>query len=144
MPGKKQEKERKRKEAAAMCIKYRLVFVKEWKESISVLVMNAKEMLCNLLFSSNGYLLSGIASYKASMNKMEITLKIAATCSGLWLCDFPERIEDTFCEFLFGTVAAKIAPRLKCYKNASRLNRYNFPTDNAIVFLLSTLHSEMV
>ena len=44
----------------------------------------------------------------------------------------------------FGTVSAKIAPRLKCYKNASRLNRYNFPTDNAIDFLVSTLHSEMV
>ena len=43
-----------------------------------------------------------------------------------------------------GTVSAKIAPRLKCYKNASRLNRYNFPTDNAIDFLVSTLHSEMV
>ena len=37
-----------------------------------------------------------------------------------------------------------IAPRFKCYKNASRLNRYNFPTDNAIDFLISTLHSEMV
>ena len=44
----------------------------------------------------------------------------------------------------FGTVSAKIAPRLKCYKNASRLNRYNFPTDNAIDFLFSTLHSAMV
>ena len=33
-----------------------------------------------------------------------------------------------------GTVSAKIAPRLKCYKNASSLNRYNFPTDNAIDF----------
>ena len=43
-----------------------------------------------------------------------------------------------------GTVSAKIAPRLKCYNNASRLNRYNFPTDNAIDFLFSTLHSEMV
>ena len=32
-------------------------------------------------------------------------------------------------------------PRLKCYKNASRLNRYNFPTDNAIDFLFSTLHT---
>ena len=40
-----------------------------------------------------------------------------------------------------GTVSAKIAPRLKCYKNASRLNRYNFPTDNAIDFLFSTLHT---
>ena len=39
----------------------------------------------------------------------------------------------------YGTVSAKIAPRLKCYKNASRLNRYNFPTDNAIDFLFSTL-----
>ena len=45
---------------------------------------------------------------------------------------------------IYGTVSAKIAPRLKCYKNASRLNRYNFPTDNAIDFLFSTLHSEMV
>ena len=44
----------------------------------------------------------------------------------------------------YGTVSAKIAPRLKCYKNASRLNRYNFQTDNAIDFLFSTLHSEMV
>ena len=35
-------------------------------------------------------------------------------------------------------------PRLKCYKHASRLNRYNIPTDNAIDFLFSTLHSEMV
>ena len=45
---------------------------------------------------------------------------------------------------LNGTVSAKIAPRLKCYKNASRLNRYNFPTDNAMDFLFSTLHSDMV
>ena len=44
-------------------------------------------------------------------------------------------------EISFGTVSAKIAPRLKCYKNASRLNRYNFPTDNAIDFLFSTLHT---
>ena len=44
----------------------------------------------------------------------------------------------------YGTVSAKIAPRLKCYENASRLNRHNFPTDNAIDFLFSTLHSEMV
>ena len=44
------------------------------------------------------------------------------------------------CFIIFGTVSAKIAPRLKCYKNASRLNRYNFPTDNAIDFLFSTLH----
>ena len=43
--------------------------------------------------------------------------------------------------FIYGTVSAKIAPRLKCYKNASRLNRYNFPTDNAIDFLFSTLHT---
>ena len=40
---------------------------------------------------------------------------------------------------IYGTVSAKIAPWLKCYKNASRLNRYNFPTDNAIDFLFSTL-----
>ena len=44
----------------------------------------------------------------------------------------------------YGTVSAIIAPRLKCYKNASRLNRYNFPTDNSIDLLFSTLHSEMV
>ena len=41
----------------------------------------------------------------------------------------------------YGTVSAKIAPRLKCYKNALRLNRYNFPTDNAIDFLFSSLHT---
>ena len=41
----------------------------------------------------------------------------------------------------YGTVSAKIAPRLKCYKNASRLNRYNFPMDNAIDSLFSTLHT---
>ena len=45
---------------------------------------------------------------------------------------------------IIGTVSANIAPRSKCYKNASRLNRYNFPTDNAIDFLISKLHSEMV
>ena len=43
-----------------------------------------------------------------------------------------------------GTVSAKIAPWLKCYKNASRLNRYNFPTDNAIDFLFSIIYSEVV
>ena len=36
------------------------------------------------------------------------------------------------------------APRLKCYKNASRLNRYTFPTDNAIDFLFSILHTTPV
>ena len=46
-------------------------------------------------------------------------------------------------DIIFGTVSAKIAPRLKCYKNASRLNRYNFPTDNAIDFLFSTLHTTL-
>ena len=45
---------------------------------------------------------------------------------------------------IYGTVSAKIAPPLKCYKNVSRLNRYNFPTDYAIDFLFSTLHREMV
>ena len=45
------------------------------------------------------------------------------------------------CMYVNGTVSAKIVPRLKCYKNASRLNRYNFPTDNAIDFLFSTLHT---
>ena len=40
---------------------------------------------------------------------------------------------------IYGTVSAKIAPRSKCYKNASRLNRCNFPTDNAIDFLFSIL-----
>ena len=34
------------------------------------------------------------------------------------------------------------APRIyKCYQNASRLNRYNFPTVNAIALLFSTLHT---
>ena len=51
---------------------------------------------------------------------------------------------EIFNVIVYGTVSAKIAPRLKCYKKASRLNRYNFPTDNAIDFLFSTLHSEMV
>ena len=46
--------------------------------------------------------------------------------------------------YINGTVSAKIAPRLKCYKNALRLNCYNFPMDNATDFLFSTLHSEMV
>ena len=56
-------------------------------------------------------------------------------------------ILEEFNFFLFiyfivnGTVSAKIAPRLKCYKNASRLNRYNFRTDNAIDFLISALHT---
>ena len=49
---------------------------------------------------------------------------------------FPRKLPQ-----VYGTVSAKIAPRLKCYKNASRLNRYNFPTDNAIDFLFSTLHT---
>ena len=44
-------------------------------------------------------------------------------------------------KYIYGTVSAKIAPRLKCYKNATRLNRYNFPTDNANDFLFSTLHT---
>ena len=42
---------------------------------------------------------------------------------------------------VYGTVSAKIAPRLQCNKNASRMNRYNFPTDNVIDFLFSTLHT---
>ena len=45
---------------------------------------------------------------------------------------------------IIGTVSAKIAPPLKCYKNASRLNRYNIPTDYAIDFPFSTIHREMV
>ena len=38
----------------------------------------------------------------------------------------------------------KIAPRLKCYKNASRLNRYNFPTDNAIDFLVPFMNKVLI
>ena len=53
-------------------------------------------------------------------------------------------LDNKFIYLIIGTVSAKIAPRLKCYKNASRLNRYNFPTDNAIDSLFSTLHIEMV
>ena len=30
---------------------------------------------------------------------------------------------------------------IKCYKNASRVNRYNFPTVKAIDLLFSTLHT---
>ena len=48
---------------------------------------------------------------------------------------------DALLRYIYGTVSAKIASRLQCYKNASRLNRYNFPTDNAIVFLFSALHT---
>ena len=48
------------------------------------------------------------------------------------------RLLQTVANIEYGTVSAKIAPRLK---NASRLNRYNFPTDNAIDFLFSTLHT---
>ena len=49
--------------------------------------------------------------------------------------------QSIFIVIINGTVSAKIAPRLKCYTNASRLNHYNFPTDNAIDFLISTLHT---
>ena len=48
-------------------------------------------------------------------------------------------IQDVYMGSIVGP--SEIAPRLKCYKNASRLNRYNFPTDNAIDFLFSTLHT---
>ena len=54
-------------------------------------------------------------------------------------CDFMLII--IMINLIYGTVSAKIAPRLKCYKNASRLNRYTFPTDNAIDFLFSILHT---
>ena len=30
---------------------------------------------------------------------------------------------------------------IRCYKNASRVNRYNFPTVNAIDFLFSKIHT---
>ena len=59
---------------------------------------------------------------------------VVSDCTGLLLC-IPCNV------IICGTVSAKIAPRLKCYKNASRLNRYNIPTDNAIDFLFSTLHT---
>ena len=52
--------------------------------------------------------------------------------------------QSCFIYIIYGTVSAKIALPLKCYKNASRLNRYNFPTDYAIDFLFSTIHREMV
>ena len=35
------------------------------------------------------------------------------------------------------------APRLKCCKNASRLIRYYFSTDNAIDFLFPPLHTTL-
>ena len=54
----------------------------------------------------------------------------------LWILFYNIKLKS-----IYGTVSAKIAPRLKCYTNASRLNRYNFPTDNAIDFLFSTLHT---
>ena len=67
------------------------------------------------------------------------------TLSGSRQIFFPQNISVVESEIIIiGTVSTKIAPRLKCYKNASRLNRYNSPTDNAIDFLFSALHSEMV
>ena len=50
-------------------------------------------------------------------------------------------IDQVIIVIIIGTVSAKIAPRLKYYKNASRLNRYNFPTDNANDVLFATLHT---
>ena len=44
----------------------------------------------------------------------------------------------------YGTVTQKLPPHgyiIKCYKIASRLDRYNFPTVNAINVLFSTLHT---
>ena len=46
--------------------------------------------------------------------------------------------------YIYGVEAAKrdLAHIIKfCYKNASRLNRYNLPTIIAIHFLFSTLHT---
>ena len=55
---------------------------------------------------------------------------------------FPQLVCTNTTFIPIGTVSAKIAPLLKCYKNASRLNRYNFLTDNAIDFLFSTLRTK--
>ena len=73
-------------------------------------------------------------------------ISIIVQCIGITWLMISTVVQCIECKLLMiiGTVSAKIAPRLKCYKNASRMNRYNFPTDNAIDFLFSTLHSEMV
>ena len=42
---------------------------------------------------------------------------------------------------LHGQISLFIFKIIVCYKNASPVNRYNFPTVNAIVLLFSTLHT---
>ena len=45
---------------------------------------------------------------------------------------------------LIGTVSEKMIIRIyvkKCYKNPLRLDHYNFPTANAIDFLVKILHT---
>ena len=76
-------------------------------------------------------------------------LSIVSVCTGNpdqhLLETVQKRLENPTCRIpAYGTVSAKIAPRLICYKNASRLNRYNVPTENAIDFLFSTLHTTPV
>ena len=71
---------------------------------------------------------------------------IILPCSVLELCQFKDfaRLLD-HPVYIYGTVSEKIALRIiiyiKCYKNASRLNRYIFRTVNAINFLFSALYT---
>ena len=89
-----------------------------------------REVLFNL-----SQLQSDLVQYKCvGVRKVIVTLYVD-------LCGF---VYPCIIIIINGTVSAKIAPRLKCYKNASRLYCYNFPTDNAIDFLISPPHSEMV
>ena len=74
-------------------------------------------------------------AYAKSVENLDANFTNKMAANYLQNCNIP---------IIIGTVSAKIAPRFKCYNNASRLNRYNFPTDNAIDFLFSTLHIEMV
>ena len=57
-----------------------------------------------------------------------------------WNMYMDESEDITYCSFTIIQLG-QFPRKLKCYKNASRLNRYSFPTDNAIGFLFSTLHT---
>ena len=80
-------------------------------------------------------------TYKSFHSELQKIVKVKAKLQRIE-AEMKDRIKAFYQDM--GQFPAKIAPQLKCYKNASRLNRYNFPTDNAIDFLFSILHSEMV
>ena len=61
-----------------------------------------------------------------------------STCPLIFNCILTKSVKNHL--FKLYEMGQKIAPR-KCYKIASRLNRYNLPTVNAIDFLFSTLHA---